>query len=393
MTLPATVDASLSWPDWKNTHCGPFEVGGSKYIVGVDKTQNKIKVLKSTDGGHTWSEQDAANKPFTGTASNFKSATARLDGTSIVVFHCGVSSTTPQITKFATATDTWGASSATGAQTVQDVTGKAPLAIACRGANDYVVAYNSATESIMGTAYRRISVRPYVSGAWGTAIVVESGVQQNQDLIGLVVGSNGRTHIFWRNQTGNTLRHRPFLSGNTLGTAGDIDASINAVSNIYAGGISVSYVDGANTKVVVPYVDAGAELNVGRFTSADAPSFTTQVVTAVTDNKPSASSCNPGVAVANGTIVYVLWADGPFGDIWYDNDAGTGTWGTDVEHNATTNVDGINAEKITDAIGILYDDNGVIKYDEYSLGPPPPPFVPSPIRKVHMQAVRRASNW
>lgn len=387
MPLPATVDASLSWPSWKNAGSNLYEVGGNLYVVGLDKTNNHVEMWKSTDGGSTWTEQDAANHKALNTTAANKTATACVDGTRILVIYGHPSAGFIGMAPYETTTDLWGtalAITATGITT--DVTTQVPLAVACRGSNDYVAAFASATESIMGTAYRRISVRPFTSTTAGTVVVVESGVQQHQDLVGLAVGASGRVHVLYRNATGNTLRQRAFLSSNTLGTAGDVDASINTVINIYVGGVPTSYIDGADTKVVVPYVDAGGELNVGRFTSADAPTYTTQVVTAVTDNKPRSSGCNPGAVAADGTTVHAFWADSPFGDLWRDNDGGTGTWGTDVEHRDAITVGGVNVATITNAIGIFYDDAGTVKYDAYSLGAPVYPKRPTIVN----QAVRRA---
>src|SRR5262245_30889999 len=61
MALPFSFSSELKWPDHLNARLGPFESGGNLYAVLCDKTANTLEVWKSTDGGNSWAEQDAAN--------------------------------------------------------------------------------------------------------------------------------------------------------------------------------------------------------------------------------------------------------------------------------------------------------------------------------------------
>jgi hypothetical protein len=83
---------------------GPYVVGQNLYVV-LQATQAPVTmtVFKSTDGGNTWAQQDAANAPaFTGSFQT--RATARLspDGFTLVIAFNPTASSNPTVVRFAT---------------------------------------------------------------------------------------------------------------------------------------------------------------------------------------------------------------------------------------------------------------------------------------------------
>lgn len=362
MALPFTFTGA-AWCDWKNSSIGPFEVSGVLWAPILGSAQ--VDMWKSTDGGVNWTK--VSSGPSTSITANSRTFAACLDGTQIAIVYM----TTPTVVgcaRYNTVGQSWTTiSTTTGPLT--DVTGKVPLAVVCRGSNNYVAAYASASEAVMGTSYRRISVRPWTTSGWGTAAVVETGAAQHHDLVGLVAGSSSRTHTFYRSgvvAAQNDIKQRSFLSGNTFGTA---QAAATAVFNGtgYAGGVPASYISGANTQVMLPAADSSTTvLSMVRFVSADSPTYTVETVTAT--NGPETSTANPGAAVTDGsTTAYVFWPDASADDLWYDNDSGSGTWGTDVQQRSGITVQGVNASSVTNGIGVLYSDSGAVTYDFLSL--------------------------
>lgn len=329
MPLPATISNGI-WPDHRNANIGPRESGGNLYApFYVFSGTMQLGMFKSTDGGETWTEQDSANRP-TGVISTAL-AVGQITTTLYVLYT--PSAVTAQIRKFDCSTDTWVAlesGMATSPPTLNaNITGAGaqPGFLIVRGDGDYVVFHNGSTENVMGSAYRRIKYSRFQSGAWTINVRVDNGTgdQFHWDARAAVLGSSSRSHFFYTKSSSSLGFHKALTSANALQAEGNDDGTLLATPTAaYCFGNPVAYVDGADTKIVVP-----TDNKAWRFTSADLPTLTTVQVYAGVSQENVTS--NPSAAVVDGTTAYTFYTDASTDDLWYDNDAGSGTWGTDVK--------------------------------------------------------------
>lgn len=327
MPLPATISNGI-WPDHRNANIGPRESGGNLYApFYVFSGTMQLGMFKSTDGGETWTEQDSANRP-TGVISTAL-AVGQITTTLYVLYT--PSAVTAQIRKFDCSTDTWVAlesGMATSPPTLNaNITGAGaqPGFLIVRGDGDYVVFHNGSTENVMGSAYRRIKYSRFQSGAWTINVRVDNGTgdQFHWDARAAVLGSSSRSHFFYTKSSSSLGFHKALTSANALQAEGNDDGTLLATPTAaYCFGNPVAYVDGADTKIVVP-----TDNKAWRFTSADLPTLTTVQVYAGVSQENVTS--NPSAAVVDGTTAYTFYTDASTDDLWYDNDAGSGTWGTD----------------------------------------------------------------
>lgn len=98
-----------------NNPCGPFQLGGNLYIVTGDPVAHNLIVLMSSDGGNTWSSQDAAHAPVLNGGGALPSAVT--DGVSKIfvcytdIVHANLN---VLVVVFNATTNTWGTITITG---------------------------------------------------------------------------------------------------------------------------------------------------------------------------------------------------------------------------------------------------------------------------------------
>lgn len=368
MALPSTVTGS--WSVHRNMTHGPFLVSGNLYVFTVDTGASKYRAYKSTDNGDTWNEQDSANAPGLSATTAAGSLFVFQVGTTLYVARSN-SGASNVIVVQSFASDAWGSSSSTtSAPPVNAVvgglhiSGSQPWYLAVRSGGDYVLFYQSNTESVMGTARRRFSYKIYSAGAWGTAVQFGTGVADHYDLRAAILGASDRVHAFYtKAASSNTGFHRSLSSSNVL----DTENSFSGPGNIdnYDFGLPVAFANGGNTEVAIPYVNSsGATISVNRLNSGANPSHTQ---TAAGDAGAEFTSSNPGALAVSGTTKYLFYPQSANKDLYRDSDGGSNTWGTDATQEASITCAGVNANLVTSAIGILFDDNGTVKYDAYAL--------------------------
>lgn len=361
MALPFSFSSELKWSPHLNSMHGPFENGSNLYAVLLDLTNLTYEVWKSTDSGNSWSEQDSASHPAIGSSSSFRSVNVIQSGATLYILR---DSSGTAFATFSMSSDTWSATTTGGGNPAAGISGTVPYHGAVRSDGDVIIFHHGVTESIMGTNYRRVKYSRYEGGVWTNSTDVGgTGAQAHYDARTAVLGSSDRVHFFWTDFNNQDLKHRSLSSANVLGTIQDIDATAGTGSFYDVGLPALN-----GSEIVLPYRDLSNDLNVARATSADTPTWDiTQVVT--TTNDPETVSSNlAAVAVDSGTV-HVFWPNDADQDIYRDNDAGTGTWGTDAEWKDAVTCQGINIAKITGGVGVLYVDGGTVKYDLFSAGP------------------------
>lgn len=370
MALPSTITGS--WSDHLNEMHGPFLVSGALYVFTLDKTNNTVRAYKSTDQGNTWTEQDSAHvvsglSALTTTAGQ-KSMSCVQSGTTIYI---GYVTTNNHVRVVTFASDLWGTASASeSSNTATNVSGNTPIFASVRSNGDVVVFFGSAAENVMGTNRRRFSYNILSGGVWGTAVQFGTGVADHYDLRYALLGASDRIHFFYTKAAGGHF-HRSLSSTNVLDTESASLSSGGATGN-YAAGLGFYQSD--QQKVFMPILDSdGASLLVLYFTSQANPTFPSFGSASASEGTASNPFATAGLNV--GTATYFLTVKSADRDVYIANEGKTAsTLSTFAVQEASVTAAGINCNYISApaVIGIVFNDNGTVKYDQFEINSVPP---------------------
>ena len=367
MPLPVTI-SSAQFPS-HNYYLGPFKApNGAFYAVFVDTasaTRSQVEVHKATDPTTSWSSVATHD----GSAHEVLSCWAHLTGTDIVI--CIQKATLIQSHRyvFSTTSDTFtvsfeGIGNSTGAVGTLDHA----VSITLRSNGDHILGYQKEPESIKGTKYRRYSYARRVGSTWTVDISIAANTGETHYDGGVVVlGASDRVHFFFSNHTSGITQHRSLSSGNSLDTIANVDTSVASLQKKHAPG--VSYSSGGATKVRVPYVDSSGQLSMVKLDSGADPTITTDVnfsdnTVRIVNGSPVACTCN------DGTTIHELYSDSGTSDLYRDQNANDGGWGTDVEVLDAVTINRVSAnvyDRSGAKLAYVYDDGGTVKYNEVAL--------------------------
>lgn len=367
--------ASSTWTVVANTDW-QFRINGGDqdciYVFGIT-TGPRLTAFRSDDEGDTWSRRDSTIA-LDQSVSGYRKG-GGIDGEIIVGFASNMADVDGNHPSYLRYDLQWGRfdrnlNDTPGGIVANGVAGTPHIHGASRSDQDVINFYNSTTERIMGTDYRRVVYgRLEGSTITGQISVGGTGVQQHHDARAIVRGSSDRIHFFWTDTANGDLKHRSLTSGNTLNGIQDIDTNVNVGS--YSVGLPTVYDDGVDVKIVVPYVDSTNELRAARAISADSPTWDiTEAISATSTSNPEVTASNPGAVSADGAEVFAFWPDDSTQDIWRDRDLGAGSWGADVEWKDAVTCNAISINVIENEVGVVYRDGTTVKFDLFVIRAP-----------------------
>lgn len=315
---------------------GVFQRGDSLYMVctnpgrpqsgwsAVSGTPPPIlaqaRILKSQDGGFTWTEVDvdggpqvslqkAATAPFRGIYSPTAACYQDPDTLLVGYFVWDYTNGDPVELRFSVfdmSTDTWGAETS-GGPTSSTVTS---LGMAQRPSDGATVFMYDGQETVSATRYDRCFFVVYNVG-WGLETAVDpaqTGSTNNYSFAGVVPGSASRTHLFYANP--DPLSVTPtILKQNTLTSLDALVGPVQITTAVQIGqggrgpwnwSRATARVLSGSTQIVIGYIkDADGFLYLSKATSANTPVFTENQITAVTAQSP-VGVFNIGLALSQG---------------------------------------------------------------------------------------------
>lgn len=347
---------------------------------------NRPQVMKSSDGGVTWAEQDALHRPPIG---DTEGGWALQDGPTIWFVW---QSSDVRVMRFntsdhPTAPDSYQFQNEIAAPPSDPGPQYASLAKNADGS--LWVAYGSRPSG----GPRSAVVRRDPQGTYGSPVTIDPGVATTAPR--LVKGTGDRTYVFYKAEAENRIYFRS-LSG-----AGALSAPVRVDS----GGTHATETPLTN---IVSYADGNSEVLVVLFAGPDGILRSVDVRNGVPGPEQVVSSTpvtiDPGVttnlaAVAHlavvGTTVIAMWSDAANGDVYSDERLDGGQWGPDtrrVDTGAGTasdvqyvyvNVLRQSGDRAT--VGFTYDvgptvdDDSNIFYGQFTVaGLPTPPPGPGP---------------
>lgn len=359
-------------------HLAPvMDANGNLYRVTEDTVANgnRPRMMKSSDGGQTWVEQDVANRPTTG---DTEGGWMLQDGSTI--WFAWQKSASVHLTRFRTsdhptAPDTYEIRTENVASPSSPGPQYASLARSADGG--LWVAYGDSPSG----GPRSAVVKRTPAGGYGTPIVLDAGTATTAPR--LVEGADGLTHVFYKDHENHRVYWRTLTSAGVLSAPVRVDSGGTSTTETPLTN-AVAYTDGGEQLLAVAFADPGGVLRSVEIRDG--------VVGAEETVSSGPVTINPGdttnlAAVAHlavaGTSVVAMWSDAANGDVYRDVRPSGGSWGDDVvtvDTGAGTAgaawyvYAGVLSETATEArVGFTYDlgphtdDDSNIKYDEVTV--------------------------
>jgi hypothetical protein len=307
-------------------HVPPMmDSNGNLYRVSEDYLAggNRPMVSKSSDGGSTWVEQDAENRPTTG---DTEGGWALQDGTAI--WFAWQKSSDVYLMKFRTsdhpsAPDTYAVQTEPVASPSDPGPQYASLARTADGG--LWIAYGaSASEMGPQSAYRKRAA----DGSYGVEAVIDAGVATTAPR--LVEGAGDVTHIVYKDHThhriyARRLSHDGVLSAPIRLDAGGTHSTETPLTNV------VSYLDGGVEVLVVAFADPSGVLKAVEV--RDGVAGAEQTISSgpvLLDPGETTNLAAVAHLAVTGSTVHVMWADRADGHVWRDHRFAGETWGADI---------------------------------------------------------------
>lgn len=315
-------------------HLGPFCDGnGNLYRVTEEygapvEPHNTPRMMKSTDGGATWAEMDAANRP---SDNDLESGWMIQSGTVLYyIFTDGglVSFNSFNTSDAAANPDTWQIKSEHGITGLSG--GSQQFASAVRLSDGRFRVFFSDTQAA-GPNRQIAFITRAAGGGWSakTRLTVDADNRAGPQP---VVGAANKVHVFYHDYAAKQVLYRTLTSAEVLSAAVRADTSgTNTASRNYNAVSNAVYYDASGTEVVSALFASASGLRlvsvVGGVVQAE------QVVDA---NAPLVSPANTDGNTGNdspvchlavdGTTLYALWTDAASGDLYWSKRPHGGAW-------------------------------------------------------------------
>ncbi len=289
---------------------GPFKAsnGDLYFIMEPTETDNLFLMIKSTDGGSTWREVDAANRPKT---NDLESVDARQIGDTIHIIHQVTRSTryhSFRTSDHPTQPDSWAVRDELAAS-ADSVAQAATLVVRSDG--------SMVTFYVGETVHYNIRS---AAGVWGKQVVIDAGVGPSLAGPRAVLGKNDTVHVAYYGVDGK-IWYRRLLPDGTLTAREQIASGAGTTRAEYGAVLPLVYIPEADTAVII-YRLASGRLWERRIVNERPPTPAVQVTDrdVITD---AVDSQQPGAdAVLDGKTVHVFFIEKSSRSIFSTHDNG-----------------------------------------------------------------------
>lgn len=328
------------------------------YTFAIDRTNNKMRCYSSTDSGQTWTEKDAANAPTVLSTANFRNLSVQGHvGLGGIYVTLPISSTQYQIESFSPTSNIWVAGSTLTVSSFNaNVSGTAPMFGFNRnlstGAGIDMVVYQGATQSVMGSPYRRIKLTKNnatatydVVGSANTPDSTLPGTEIHYDLRSALMDDLGNVYIFYTRSDSSALQLRIWKTNDTFCTILNPGTSASSNSAAYPVGLGVNYFRAGENYVALPYVDGAATKVLSAKAGTDAETAANWTVATVVSDAAEVTTSNPAALVADNEAGGKLYLFRVRTDdtIGISDDAAAGTWSAEMPFRSGQVITGISA--------------------------------------------------
>jgi hypothetical protein len=354
-------------------------------VLAIDKTNNNSVPYKTDDnGGASWSAESVGSMT---TSATFKSVNSQASFNDLgSTFYQHPRSFANQLGIYKRSESSGPALDPSTAISFSalgiNVSGTAIYGGGRRSDGTAVLVSQGATETVMGTARRRIKLSFYNGTTWSSLFdVVGSantpdatlpGDANHHDLRWAGVDPNGDCHIIYSKSDTSTLQYRKFKADNTFTTISTMNGAVaSATANYSVGQPCFSYVS-PDWNIHVPYVDSvTSTLKEGRCVTSSTETSGNWTLTQIVNANAETSTSNPAVLIADnaqGGKIYCWRVIPTTKGLRMTHDSGSNTWATETDwRGATQQVGGISGFYVEDGIALVYLEEGTtpdeLRYD------------------------------
>lgn len=354
---------------------GPFRDGnGSLYaILEPAETDNVFMVIKSADGGRTWTEQDGANRPDT---NDLESVDAVLAGDELHIVHHEGNAVVYHVFRVSThpdSPDTYRLTDELIAGPITYDEQSVALEVLSGGT---VRCFYARTAGKRGRVFYRTR-----DGGWGAEQSLDD--QKGVDFYGVaaVRGASDKVHIVYYGDDGSVY-HRSLSSAGVLSEREALTTDAGATEAERVPFMPpVYWNDAGDEKIMVGYRKSSDGRIHTRIITNDGRPSAESVASDHAVSNDQAQSCQPAANLANdGSTVYLHYADAATEDIFRDVFRPEAGWGRDVEEQDGAEADLIRGVVFTHSaanggarvIGYLVDNGsdgytGTVRYQEHPI--------------------------
>jgi hypothetical protein len=350
---------------------GPFkDTNGNLYYliepVGAPgANNNEPEFIKSTDGGDSWDLVHIAGSPA---ANDIEAAGVFQAGDTLhVLIQHGngpdVIYNTFRMSDHSTNPDTWGIID----ESVEASTGSSDQAcgVVARSDGTVVAVYRS----VSGAADRPVYNIRSAGGTWGGGTAVLSSGATDYTFSGIVLGASDKTHIFVKDTSSGIMYHKSLDSGDTLSAEEAVESDAGTDADDWAAAGVVYWDDAGAEKIMILVRDDSDSLLYSVVITDDGtPETRKQVSDNIITNDPAGVNSRQPVAdlvvdPATDTIyAFMSWQSNR--DIYRDQSANDGGWGTDASLLPNVTVDQLRGQIFTHSPGNGGDKVYGYTYDE-----------------------------
>ena len=302
------------------------------FLMEPSETDNELLLVRSADGGKTWTIGDDAGRP---TTTDIEAADMVVDGQTLHIVTRSITSSTERtfyhryrMSDHATTQDDW--------EIIDEIITTSAVvhqgcAIEVRSDGSIVAFY---TETI--SSFERVSYK-IRNGSWGSATNLDTTASTIFAYVTVVKGASDLIHIFYSDSTAaiGKVWHKSLNSSNTLSAAEEVYADLGTGTN-KRGNLTnpVYWDDGGTEKIMIGIIHRANDILRSFVVTDDGVPETEK------DASDNTVSANPGGTTSNqivanffvdGKIVYLFYANVADDDIYRDEANNDGGWGTDVE--------------------------------------------------------------
>lgn len=338
------------------------------FVFAVDTANNKARAYKTTNNGTTWTETGSA--PDILTTSGMRSIGAQgsiqdLDASYVSLFTGGLNAGTY---KSITGSWTFLAQKAFGALGT-NASSTGPIGGGRRANGNLILVVQGATETVMGSARRRIKLAFWngttfsaefdVAGSTNTPNSTLPGTAVDFDLRWSIVDPNGDCHIIYSKSDTSTLQYRKFKADNTFTTISTLNGAVASATANYPVGQGTIYYQSPDFYLAIPYVDNTSNtLKVARCKTTITETSANWTLTEIVAASAEVGASNPAVLMAdNGQGGKLFcWRVAPTTKgLKFTNDAASDIWAAETDwKGGGQTIGGISGFYIEDGIALVY---------------------------------------
>lgn len=357
---------------------GPFiDTNGNIYtVVEASATDSLPLMIKSTNGGDTWREQDGAGRP----ANDLEGFDMSQDGDVIHMVQQQSGTNDIRYHRFRTSDhatpDDW--------EIINEVIKSAVVnddqSSACQWRSDSTIV-GFWQETVSG--FERIFYKIRSSGGtWGTEVNLDTTASVNFTWVTVVKGESDLIHIFYKDKTNGDVFHKSLNSSDTLSSRETCHADAGTGTSDEKNAVPPVYWDDAGEENIMVGIkdETSQKLDTVVIKNDGAPATAVEASDNNVENSAGGTSLQPVANLAvDGLDVYLLYGHDTTGDIYRDKNSNDGGWSTDVvEQTVGVQTDWVRGAVFTHSsgnggdkvMGYIWDDDssggtGRIRYDEF----------------------------